>query len=269
MNPQTPQKTVKTVNYDLVADGYNKRYETAYKRSGIASKLLDLVHKVQARRVLEVGCGTGHWLSTLRGYAQIVGMDLSFGMLQKAADSNRESSLVRGGANNLPFGDRTFDMVFCVNAFHHFGDPPAFVAEAHRLLTRGGVLAVIGMNPHTAKDRWFIYDYFPGTREMDLQRYPSPRAISDWMMSTGFEHITHQVAERLRDDKHANDILPLPKDFTSQLSLLASKDYEKGIARMEAALRKARGTGDEIVFPVDISLSMVTGWMNSERSREE
>jgi ubiquinone/menaquinone biosynthesis C-methylase UbiE len=220
-----------------VADVYNKRYETAYKQNGIASKLLDLVRTAKVRRVLEVGCGTGHWLSVLRGYALAVGMDLSYGMLQKAANANRESLLVQGEANRLSFADQTFNMVFCVNAVHHFGNPSAFVAEAHRVLMPDGVLVVIGMNPHARKDRWFIYNYFPGTREADLKRYPSPETIADWMISAGLEEVTHQVGERIQDERGIDDVLPLAKDFTSQLSLLTSEDYEKGIARIEAALQ--------------------------------
>ena len=46
------REAMKAVDYDRAADGYNKRYETAYKQNGIASKLLDLVRTAKARRVL-------------------------------------------------------------------------------------------------------------------------------------------------------------------------------------------------------------------------
>lgn len=259
---------MKTVNYDKVADVYNKRYETAYKQNGIETKLVDLIRETKAIRVLEVGCGTGHWMEVLQEYAHVVGIDLSHSMLQKAARSNGKRLLVRGEAEHLPFADRTFEIVFCVNAIHHFGNPSAFIEEAQRVLMLDGVLAVIGMNPHTGNDQWFIYEYFPGTYEADLQSYPSPEIIADWMSSAGFEKISQKEAERLYDNKHADDVLPLPKDFTSQLSLLATEDYEKGIERIEAALRKAKKTGQEIVFPVDISLSMVTGWAMKQRTKK-
>jgi hypothetical protein len=92
---------------------------------------------------------------------------------------------------------------------------------------------------------------------VDLQRYPSPKTVADWMTSAGFEQITEQVAERLRIDKHGHDVLPLSKEFTSQLSLLSMADYEKGIARIEEDLYKAQEAGKDIVFPVDVSLFMV------------
>ena len=250
---------MKTVNYDEVAEGYNKRYEIAYRHDGIASTLLDLIRTTNGQKVLEVGCGTGHWLDVLRGCGCVVGIDLSLAMLQKAASSFQELSLIRGEAAYLPFADQTFDMVFCVNALHHFADKSAFIAEAFRLLTPNGVLAVIGMNPHAGKDRWFIYDYFPGTQQVDLQRYPTPKSIAGWMTSAGFKQITEQVAERLRDDKRPHDVLPLSKEFTSQLSLLTMADYERGIARIKAALCEAKRAGRDIVFPVDVSLVMVKG----------
>jgi len=250
---------LKTVNYDKVADGYDKRYKEAYKQNGIASKLLDLIHTVKARRVLEVGCGTGHWLGLLQEYIHAIGIDLSHGMLQKAAMSNVACLLVRGEANCLPFAAQTFDVVFCVNAIHHFRSQSEFVVEAHRLLKPDGVLAVIGMNPHTGKDRWFIYDYFQGTYDADLCRYPSTRTISDWMKSVGFEQITEQVAERLHYDKCTKNVLPLSKDFTSQLSLLTDVEYAKGIGRIKAAISKAKEAEEDIFFPVDISLTMVKG----------
>jgi len=252
---------MKTVNYDMVADVYDKRYERAYARNGIEAKLVDLVRKTKALRVLEVGCGTGHWLGVLREYAHAAGIDPSHYMLQKAAGSEGKKLLVRGEAEYLPFADKTFDLVFCVNAIHHFTRPSEFIKEAHRLLTPEGALAVIGMNPHSGNDRWFVYEYFPGTYEADLQRYPAPEIIAGWMASAGLEKISQTEAERLSDDRHGDDVLPLPKDFTSQLSLLSAEEYEKGLARIEAALRLAEKTGREIIFRVDISLFMLTGWV--------
>jgi ubiquinone/menaquinone biosynthesis C-methylase UbiE len=249
--------TMKTVNYEKIADEYDKRFEMAYGHDGVESILLGLVRAQNLQKVLEVGCGTGHWLDILHSHAQVLGIDLSLAMLQKAISSLPDLLVIRGEAIHLPFSDQTFDMVFCVNALHHFSNPSAFISEAYRLLEPNGVLGVIGMNPHTRRDRWFIYDYFPGTYEVDLQRYPSPKTVADWMESAGFEQITEQVAERLRNDKHGYDVLPLSKEFTSQLSLLSMEDYEKGIARIEEDLYKAQEAGKDIVFPVDVSLFMV------------
>lgn len=250
---------MRTINYDEIASIYDKRYRSSYRPEGIASKLLDLVHDVGAGRVLEVGCGTGHWLGILQNQAKVYGMDASFGMLRKAARLEGRFSLIRGDAQSLPFSNSSFDVIFCVNALHHFRNPSRFISNAYKLLKQHGALAVIGMNPHTQRDRWFIYDYFPGTHEADLKRYPSPGTVVDWMDSAGFKNVSWQVAERIVADKHCQDVFPLPKDFTSQLTLLTSTQYAKGVTRMKSALRRAEKIGERLIFPVDISLSMVTG----------
>lgn len=262
-------KMMKSIGYDGVANSYDERYKGgAYKPEGIASKLLNLIHDAGAERVLEVGCGTGHWLRILQGQVQVVGRDQSLGMLRKAVEPEEEFSLIQADAGLLPFRSKSFNVVYCVNALHHFKYPSTFIAVAYELLKENGVLAVIGMNPHSLQDRWFIYDYFPGTREADLKRYPSPETIADWMITAGFGKIRWQVAEHILNDKHGEDVLPLTKEFTSQLILLSSDEYAKGMARIEEDLRKAGKTGETIVFPVDISLSMVTGWVKDGLPKE-
>jgi len=87
---------LKTINYDEIANTYDDRYESAYKPEGIASKLLDLVKALCAERILEVACGTGHWLKIMQGEAQVYGIDLSLGMLQKANDRTGSYALING-----------------------------------------------------------------------------------------------------------------------------------------------------------------------------
>lgn len=255
-------KPLKAIDYEGVAASFNERYKIgAYRPEGIASTLLNLIHKTGAEKVLEVGCGTGHWLSILEDKAKVVGLDPSRNLLRKAVEQKGKFSLIQGDVSLLPFRSQSFDVVFCVNALHHFKHPLAFIAAAYKVLKENGVLAVIGMNPHPLQDRWFIYDYFPGTLEADLKRYPSPGAITDWMIAAGFGKIQWQVGEHILNDKRGDEVLSLTQEFTSQLTLLSSEEFAKGKAQIEADLRKAGKTGQTIIFPVDISLSMVIGWV--------
>jgi SAM-dependent methyltransferase len=45
-------------------------------------------------------------------------------------------------AKQLP-RDRTFDLVMCLDAFHHVGDPVKVASEAHEILRPGGVFMVV------------------------------------------------------------------------------------------------------------------------------
>ena len=248
------------INYDEIADTYDQRYEEAYGPEGVAAALTDLARYIGAESILEVGCGTGHWLSVLQTVSRrVYGMDLSLGMLQKASKQHGAYHLIQGDVSQLPFLHNAFNMVFCVNALHHFHDPSEFVNNTRRLLKKGGTLSIIGMNPHAERDRWFLYDYFPGTYATDLDRYPSIDVIADWMMSAGFESIATSVAERILDTRMGGDVLPLPKNFTSQLTLLSQEAYAAGIKRIETALAEAEERGEIVEFPVDISLHMISG----------
>jgi SAM-dependent methyltransferase len=250
------------VNYDQVAPTYDQRY-TVSEFAGIAATLRSLTQAVGAGRVLEVGCGTGHWLAELQPVArQVYGMDLSPGMLQQARQRSASGALICGHASHLPFSDAGFDLIFCVNAFHHFPQPRAFIAEARRLLRPGGALAIAGMDPHAGRDRWYLYDYFVGTHETDLRRFSSSGTVLDWMVAAGFERVEWRVVEHIMGQHVGQAVLQDPilqKHGTSQLALLTDEAYAAGIARIKAALGEAEAARRILVFPVDISLTVVTG----------
>jgi ubiquinone/menaquinone biosynthesis C-methylase UbiE len=102
------------------------------------------------RRILDVGCGTGGFAArVLERYprAQVWGLDLSEGMLRRAAARGQAAAgrlhLVRGDSGRLPFADNTFDAITCSHSFHHYPQPAHVAAEMHRTLRPGGRLFII------------------------------------------------------------------------------------------------------------------------------
>jgi ubiquinone/menaquinone biosynthesis C-methylase UbiE len=250
-----------TVDYDASAPTYDGRY-AAGNMGGVAQALTTLIERQQARRILEAGCGTGHWLSHLRTQVQqVVGLDLSPGMLKQAQRGDLRL-LACGQAAQLPFPAQLFDVIFAVNAVHHFPDPQLFVAEAHRLLKPGGTLAIIGMDPCRPQNRSYVYEYFAGTYEADLQRFPSAGKLVDWMTAAGFHRIDWRVAEHIHDWLVGREVLEshfLGKGGTSQLALLTEEAYRQGLERIRAAIAEAERDEVEIIFKVDIDLAMIMG----------
>src|SRR2546429_3600837 len=117
------------VNYDAIASNYDARY-TLGLYDGVREVLRTLVLAKKPARVLEVGCGTGYWLSALLDLtANLYGLDYSLAMLKKAGERDSRGRVVRGRAETLPFQDATFDFMFCVNALHHFERFDSFIAE--------------------------------------------------------------------------------------------------------------------------------------------
>ena len=101
------------------------------------------------KRVLDVGCGPGLALDRLfpAGVA-VWGIDCSFQMARRACVRSQETRLPHvvmvGSVTRLPFRDRSFDAVLCVNCLEFVDDRGAAFHEVTRILRSPG-LAVIGV----------------------------------------------------------------------------------------------------------------------------
>jgi len=254
---------MKRVDYNTIAAGYHQRYGIN-PLPGVAAALRGLVQKLRAGpALLEVGCGTGRWLAELEPAGHLYGLDLAPGMLQQARRGRPGQALIWGQAETLPLAPASFDMVYCVNALHHFEQPARFISQARRILRPGGVLAIVGMDPHRGQDRWYLYDYFEESYALDLARFPARANISAWLAAAGFETVEWTRAEHILDQRVGRAVWQdhfLQKQATSQLALLSEAAYQAGLARIEAALAQAEARGQTLVFEVDISLMLVAAW---------
>ncbi len=249
------------VDYDQLAPTYEDRYKVG-SLQGIADALLNLVDRCQPHRVLEVGCGTGHWLRELRPHlAALYGIDASFGML-KAGDPG-SANLAAALANSLPFRSHTFDLIFCVNAVHHFDDKHGFVNQVAELLRRPGALSIAGIDPRLIR-KWYFYEYFEGTHERDLRRFPATGDIVDWMAGAGFDAIEYRVVEKRTVSLVGRSVFSDPflkKNSNSQLALLTDAEYAVGLQRIEDAIVEAEKQGRGIHFVSELQFFMITGFV--------
>lgn len=250
-------------NYEALASGYDGRYPIAAALEARGQALLGLANEVRAVDALEVGCGTAHWLDGLSVCgARLCGLDFSRGMLQKAALHGSALRLVEGSAVNLPFNDGTFDIVYCVDALHHFGDPRRFILDAYRTLRPGGVLASIGNDPHSGKVSWYGYDYFPTTLATDLVRFTPHPTLMQWMAEAGFAEIHPVEVENLQQLHHGREIYNDPflaRKATSQFALLSDDQYHEGLRNIDIALANAEQEDREIVFESQWPVVMLRG----------
>lgn len=100
------------------------------------------------RRVLEVGCGRGMTLLEFsRCGAQVSGLDYAPSALAICHSLQQQLGmpqawLVNGDAENLPFPDDYFDLVYSVGVMEHFPDPTRAFQEQFRVVRPRGLLIV-------------------------------------------------------------------------------------------------------------------------------
>jgi len=257
------------VNYDQIAEKFNLRYQTN-SLDNIENALVDLARATRTETILEVGCGTSRWLAGIAKHlkkAHLYGLDFSYGMLEQAQKNITPLNLLQGKASQLPLKPYTFDLIFCVNAFHHFYDPEKFIHHGWQLLHPQGKLAIIGQVPKEHCNRWYVYDFFEGVYETDLQRFPTWGNATDWMVSAGFEAIEWHPLHWIRDDKQGWEVLDDPflqKHAVSQLAILSEADYDAGIEKIKRALKKAEEKNETLIFPTRLRLDLLVGTKSQE-----
>lgn len=246
-----------TLNYDSIAASYDRRY-LVNDYSGVGDALRGFVGRNLPGPVLEVGCGTGHWLRLLaEGGHRVAGVDASWNMLDYARVQAPGAALAHARAEKLPWSDGSFERLFCINALHHFDDKAGFFAEARRVLCPVGQLMTIGLDPHTGVDRWYIYEYFEPVVDIDTRRYPAARQIRAWMTDVGFVDVRTRVVQHSPARLSARAALEegrLARHMTSQLAVLTDEQYQRGIDRIRRALDAAEAQGNELYLFADLRL---------------
>jgi 2-polyprenyl-3-methyl-5-hydroxy-6-metoxy-1,4-benzoquinol methylase len=94
--------------------------------------------------LLDAGCGEGISMRALLGGASsgVVGLDGSVGALHVARQIAPARPLTAGDLLALPFPDRRFDVVICMEVLEHLPDPERGLAELCRVSSRWLLLSV-------------------------------------------------------------------------------------------------------------------------------
>lgn len=231
-------------DYAQIAPTYNTRYKTDYL-IGIENKLTKIVSSNKHSAILEAGCGTGRWISLLeKNTKKIFGLDYSFEMIKIPKTANPYLNLVNADAVNIPFKDNIFDLIFCVNAIHHFPDKEKFISESKRVLKSQGMISVFGVDPSIDKN-WYVYNYFDSVYENDLKRFPTLKVLQKNLETENFVNVETKVVEVVNNARTGSDIFNDPflqKHSCSQLANLSDEKYHIGIEKIRNQIIKDPGT---------------------------
>jgi len=138
----------------------------------------------KGKRLLEIGCGLGtDLLQFARAGAQVTGIDLTPAGVDLARKRfslyGIPADLQVADAENLPFPDGTFEVVYSFGVLHHTPDTQKAIDEAYRVLKPGGEIILMLYHKHS----WHV---LAGVPFMAITRWLRNKSVSmsvmeDWI----------------------------------------------------------------------------------------
>jgi malonyl-CoA O-methyltransferase len=145
-------------------------YDTvAHLQREVGEQLLMRLDKSEPvpARVLDLGCGTGHFRPALRQrypQAQYVGLDIAAGMVDRARNHCRDESIwLVADAEAMPLASESIDLVFSSLAVQWCLRPEQVFAELARILKPGGKCVFTTLGPKTLwelRESWAAVDTY-------------------------------------------------------------------------------------------------------------
>lgn len=124
----------------------------------VEAAIQDLLDGESYDTLLDIGTGTGRMLQVLSERVGVaVGVDQSRDMLAVArtnlsAPRYRNCNVRQADMYQLPFDDRSFDLVVLHMVLHFADEPADAIREAARVLRPGGAFVVVDFAPHAMEE---------------------------------------------------------------------------------------------------------------------
>ncbi|HEX5038151.1 MAG TPA: class I SAM-dependent methyltransferase [bacterium] len=165
------------------------------------------------KTVLEVACGAGQGLGYLAQSAKaVVGGDIDQGNLEFATRvyKGRDNiELKKIDAHQMPFEDKSFDVLLLYEALYYLEDPDRFFRECRRLLCPGGLLLICTVNRE-----WSDFNPSPFSH-----RYFSAKELSESLAGYGFA-VETLAAFPVRRETAKDRVVSLVKRTAVRLHLM-------------------------------------------------
>jgi ubiquinone/menaquinone biosynthesis C-methylase UbiE len=137
--------------FDLLSYKYDSWYESAKGRmyDRLEKKAIGQYIRPSAKgkKLLEVGCGTGHWSQFFSEYGfEVTGVDVSERMIDIAKSKNiPNASFQLADGHSLPFADETFDVTAAITTLEFVSDAEVVVREMTRCTRKPGGQLLVGV----------------------------------------------------------------------------------------------------------------------------
>lgn len=134
--------------------------------------LAPLLPEVEGRDVLDLGCGTGRWLSRLAEMKPhcLHGTDTSSAMLYTASQRKLGGvELFHYAGDATPFADESFDLILSSFVLSYVEDVRRLAAETFRIARNGCDLFLTDMHPETQNSLGWKRSFRDGNHEVALE----------------------------------------------------------------------------------------------------
>ncbi|HYA73917.1 MAG TPA: methyltransferase domain-containing protein [Roseiarcus sp.] len=213
--------------------------------------LSDDLHLGPGRAVLDLGAGTGKFLSRLRATgATLYAVEPVPAMLRALIAAGPDVVARSGTAERIPLPDASMDAIVCAQSFHWFASRAA-LAEMRRVLKVGGVLGLIWNVRDESVDWVAALTRIIAPYEGDAPRFSSGR-WREVFPAQGFSPLT----ERRFAHAHVGPPERVIVDrvlSTSFIAALSAAEQEKIAARVRevVAATPALAGRAEVAFPYE------------------
>jgi SAM-dependent methyltransferase len=219
-------------SFGAVADVYERG------RPSYPAEAIDWLVPAHARRVADVGAGTGKLTRQLRERGlDVIAVEPSAGMREELRRAVPGIPVLAGTAEQIPLADGTVDLVIAAQAWH-WVDPERAVPEVARVLAPGGRLAL--MWNRRVEDEGWVADLStiigsrgtPGSSrhfpEIGPPFGPVERRTVDWVYRLSRAEMTDWVASRsyviTLPDQRRHEVLGQVRDLLDTHPTLGGED---------------------------------------------
>ncbi|MBS1773717.1 MAG: methyltransferase domain-containing protein [Bacteroidetes bacterium] len=157
----------------------------------------DLATLPAGAKVLDVGCGTGHFADFIaqKGF-DVVGLEPAKNMISIARELFPKITFVEGISAKIPYPDNSFDYILAIEVFRYLdkADNEASFKEFHRVLKPGGKILVTQVS-RNASDYYYQYYHLTNVfkrmfgKQLHYCYFTNTQEQTEMVKNAGFKNI--------------------------------------------------------------------------------